>query len=49
MRKFIAKVTACVLAAATFSLSAGAEVYYDVTYPWMDDVYRLDQTNADGA
>lgn len=49
MRKFIAKVTACVLAAATFSLSAGAEVYYDVTYPWMDDVYRLDLTNADGA
>lgn len=49
MRKFIAKAAACLLAAATLSTSVGAEVYYDVTYPWMDDVYRLDLTDKDGA
>ena len=49
MKKIIAKLTACLLAASSLAVSAGAEVYYDVTYPGMDDVYRLDVTSTDGA
>lgn len=49
MKKFTAKLTAGLLTAASLAVSAGAEVYYDVTYPWMDDVYRLDMTEEGGS
>lgn len=48
MKKKLTKVLASLLAVMSMTVSVNAAVYYDVSYPWMDDVFRLDYESMYG-